>query len=91
MANQRRNKPLNLKDFEEQDNQWESFIEILSSGLKLGVFCACIYIIKEIFMLANDMYSCVEYQTIDIIKLELIPAGILLLLAACAFWVMSRD
>ena len=80
-----------IETYDDSDSTWYSFVEIITSGVKVGVFCMCIYILKEIFLLINDLYFVVENQTIDIIKLELIPASILLLLAGCAFWIMSRD
>lgn len=88
---QTKNKPLDLKDYEERDTAWDSFIEIISSGIKVGVFCTCIYILKEIFLLANDLYFVVESQNLDIISLQLIPFGILILLACAALWIMAKD
>ena len=90
-AKTRAKTPKKIETYDESDSTWYSFVEIITSGVKVGVFCMCIYILKEIFLLINDLYFVVENQTIDIIKLELIPAGILLILACCAFWIMSRD
>ncbi len=87
----RKKAPNKIETYDESDSTWYSFVEIISSGIKVGVFCMCIYILKEIFLLINDLYFVVENQTIDIIKLELIPASILLIMAGFAFWIMSRD
>ncbi len=83
--------PNKIETYDDSDSTWYSFVEIIVSGMKVGIFCICIYILKEIFMLINDLYLLVEDQTIDIIKLELIPAGVLLLMALFAFWIMSKD
>ena len=90
-AKTRTKTPKKIETYDDSDSTWYSFVEIITSGVKVGVFCMCIYILKEIFLLINDLYFVVENQTIDIIKLELIPAGILLIMAGCAFWIMSRD
>lgn len=87
---QSQNKPFDIRNYEERDTTWESFVEILSSGVKVGVFCTCIYILKEIFMLANDLYFVVESQNLDVITLEIIPFGILFILACFALWIMAK-
>ncbi len=86
-----KNKPFELNNFDDKDNTVESIIEILSAIIKVGVFCTCIYILKEIFLLANDMYFIMKTQNIDIISLEIIPFLILLILASFALWLMTHD
>ncbi len=86
-----KNKPFELNNFDDKDNTVESIIEILSAIIKVGVFCTCIYILKEIFLLANDMCFIMKTQNIDIISLEIIPFLILLTLASFALWLMTHD
>lgn len=86
-----KNKPFELNNFDDKDNTVESIIEILSAIIKVGVFCTCIYILKEIFLLANDMCFIMKTQNIDIISLEIIPFLILLILASFALWLMTHD
>lgn len=85
------NKPLQLNKSEERDDTFESVLELFAYGVKVGVFCACVYILREIFLLANDMYYIMATQNIDIISLEIIPFLVLLILACCALWVMTHD
>ena len=87
----KKNKPFELNNFDDKDNTVESIIEILSAIIKVGVFCTCIYILKEIFLLANDMCFIMKTQNIDIISLEIIPFLILLTLASFALWLMTHD
>lgn len=86
-----KNKPFELNNFDDRDNTIESIIEMLSAIIKVGVFCGCIYILKEIFLLANDMCFIMKTQNIDIISLEIIPFLILLILASFALWLMTHD
>ena len=88
--NQLQNKPFDLKKYEENDSAWDSFIEIVTAGIKVGVFCICIYILKEVFMLANDLFFVVQTQNLDIIMLEIIPFLILVCLAGAALWIMAH-
>ncbi len=88
--NQLQNKPFDLKKYEENDSAWDSFIEIVTAGIKVGVFCICIYILKEVFMLANDLFFVVRTQNLDIIMLEIIPFLILVSLAGAALWIMAH-
>lgn len=88
--NQLQNKPFDLKKYEENDSAWDSFIEIVTAGIKVGVFCICIYILKEVFMLANDLFFVVQTQNLDIIMLEIIPFLILVSLAGAALWIMAH-
>lgn len=90
-TSQGQNKPLQLNNFDERDNTWESIVEMLSAIIKVGVFCTCIYILKEIFLLANDMFYIMETQNIDVISLEIIPFLVLLILASFALWLMTHD
>ena len=83
-------KPLYLRKYEENDSAWDSFIEIVTAGIKVGVFCICIYILKEVFMLANDLFFVVRTQNLDIIMLEIIPFLILVSLAGAALWIMAH-
>lgn len=85
------NKPLQLNKSEERDDTFESVLELFAYSVKVGVFCICVYILREIFLLANDMYYIMATQNIDIISLEIIPFLVLLILACCALWVMTHD
>ena len=48
-TSQGQNKPLQLNNFDERDNTWESIVEMLSAVIKVGVFCTCIYIKKYFY------------------------------------------
>ncbi len=86
--NQSMNKPL---EFEENDSSWDSFVEIISSGLRVGLFCGCIYILKEICVLGYEMHCWFDNQPINCVVIELITAGILIILAIAAFIVMHKN
>ena len=68
-----------------------SFVEIFSACFKVGIFVVCIYILKEIFLMVNELFLCIDDTTFETLKLQIIPTTILLILAAAAFWIMSKD
>lgn len=78
------NKKMNPSDFEEKDSTWESFVEIITSCIKIGIFCGCVYIFKEIFCLVQDLLYIINGESADIINLVILPIVILLILAGCA-------
>lgn len=68
-----------------------SFVEIFMACLKVAVFIACIFFLKEIFSLVNELFLCVSDTSFDILKVQIVPAAVLLVLAGFAFWIMSKD
>jgi len=84
------NKKLGPSDFEEKDTTWESFIEIITACIKIGIFCACIFIFKEIFCLIQDLFYMIDGQSADIINLTILPVVILIILAGCAMLFLRK-
>lgn len=83
-------KPLYLRKYEENDSAWDSFIEIVTAGIKVGVFCLGIYILKEVFVLANDLLFVIQAQNTDVLLLGMVPFLILVPLAGIAVWIISH-
>lgn len=82
------NKPI---EFDDGESSWDSFIEIISSGLRIGVFCCCIYILKEICVLAYEIHCCLRDMPMDCVVIQAVTAGILIILAISAFVVMYKN
>ena len=82
----------NVQDFKkyDDDSAWSSFIEIISSGIKVGIFCICIYILKEICVMAYDLFFVVSMQDADVIMLVLVPFLIIVFLGIGAFWLITH-
>lgn len=68
-----------------------SFVEIFTACLKVAIFITCVYVLKEIFFLINELFLCVDDISFDVLKVQVIPVIVLLILAGCAFWIMSKD
>ena len=83
--------PHNKKNYDEQDSIWNSFAEIFTAATRVGVVGAGIYILYQIFILANDLYYCAMQHDADLIQYQIIPSSILLILAMCAFYIMGKD
>lgn len=87
----KQNTPYDPQNDENENNMtFASFVEIFCAVLHVGVFVTCVYILKEIFFLANELFVCVD-NNFEILKFQLIPALLLLVLAGYAFWIMKKD
>ncbi len=86
--NNNENKPL---EFDENESSWDSFVEIISSGLRIGLFCGCIYILKEVLVMGYQIQCCLNNTPINSVVIELITATILVILAISAFIVMHNN
>ncbi len=84
-------KKINPQDFEDKDTIWESFIEIATSLIKVAIFCVCLYIIKEIFLLLNDVYHIIQGQSLEIVQMATLPIGILFVLGVAAVYFMRKS
>ena len=89
MNKKQRQNVQNFKKYDD-DSAWSSFIEIISSGIKVGIFCICIYILKEICVMAYDLFFVVSMQDADVIMLVLVPFLIIVLLGIGAFWLVTH-
>lgn len=83
-------KKINPSDFEENDSNWESFLEIITSCIKIGIFCSCIFIFKQIFCLVQDLFYMIDGQSADIIYLIILLIAILFILAGCAVFFLRK-
>ena len=89
--NTKKNNTIQTQNDDENNFTFASFVEIFSACFKVGVFVVCIYILKEIFLMVNELFLCIDGTSLETLKLQIIPTTILLILAAAAFWIMSKD
>ena len=89
--NTKKTNTIQTQNDDDNNLTFASFIEIFSACFKVGIFVVCIYILKEIFLMVNELFLCIDGTSLETLKLQIIPTTILLILAAAAFWIMSKD
>ena len=81
----------NRKKYDDSDTTFASFMEIITAGIKALFFCICVYVLQEVLNFIVDVFFNIEGHYLEIVKCQVIPMTLLIVLSLYALYVINKN